>query len=131
MNVSTSVLFYFILHMNLSVDGHRRRSTTSTIDNAPALNTRGINQYKSVTTANVTGSMLQKPVTLAAANLGSCDKNTGKADTILDTGAIVGNEEGNKQIWIAPRVDGAKSGQGFDKGGSRPAAEKKSNNLKN
>jgi hypothetical protein len=102
-----------------------------TIGNAPSLNNRIIDQEKAVTTATATGSLLQKPVTLAAANLGSCDKNPGKADTILDTGAIVGNEEGNTQIWIAPRVDGAKSGQGFDKGGSRPAAEKKSNNLKN
>jgi hypothetical protein len=59
-----------IVNMNWSVDGHRRRLTTSTIDNAPALNNRGINQDKAGTIATVTGSLLQKPVTLAAANLG-------------------------------------------------------------
>jgi hypothetical protein len=77
-----------IANMNLSVDEHRHRSTPSTIDNAPALNNRGIDQDKSVTTANATGPLLHKQVTLAAANLGSCNKNPGKADTIIDTGAM-------------------------------------------
>jgi hypothetical protein len=81
-----------IVNMNLSGDGQQRRLTTLTIDNAPALNNRGIDKDKAVTTATVTSSLLQKTVTLASANLGSCDKNPGKADTILDTGAIVGNE---------------------------------------
>jgi hypothetical protein len=40
-----------ITNMNLSVDEHQRRSMTSIIDNAPALNNRGIDQYKAVTTA--------------------------------------------------------------------------------
>jgi hypothetical protein len=92
---------------------------TSTIDNGPALNNRGIDQDKAVTTATVTGSLLQKPVILAAANLGSCDKNPDKADTILDTGTIVGNEGGNKESLVDPRGDGAKTGRGADKAGRR------------
>jgi hypothetical protein len=95
-----------------------------TIDNSPALNNRGIDQDKSVTTATATGSLLQKPVMLAAANLGSCDKNPGKADTILDTGAILGNEGGNIKSWVDPRGDGAKIGRGVDKGVIRPATGK-------
>jgi hypothetical protein len=113
-----------IANTNLSVDEHRRRSMTSTIDNSPALNNRGINQDKAVTTATATDSLLQKPLTLAAANLGSCDKNPGKADTILDMGAFVGKKEGNPESWADPRGDGAKSGWGVDKGGIRLAAGK-------
>jgi hypothetical protein len=71
-------------NINLSVDDHRRRSMTSTIDNAPALNNRGINQEKKGASDTVTGSLLQKPVTLAAANLGSYDKSPGKADTTVN-----------------------------------------------
>jgi hypothetical protein len=116
-------------NMNLSINDRWRYSTTSTIDNAPALNKRGVDEGNKVTTAHVTGSLLQKPVTLAAANLGSCDKNPGKADTTINTGAIVGNEGGSIQSWFDLRGYGEKSGRGIDKGGGiRPAAGKK---LKN
>jgi hypothetical protein len=84
------------------------------IDDALALNNRGIDQEEK-----------EASVTLAAANLGSCDKNPGKADTTLDTGAIVRNEGGNIQSWVDPRGSGAKSGRDVDKGGIRPAAGKK------
>jgi hypothetical protein len=70
-------------------------------------------------------------VTLAAANVGSCDKNPGKADTTINTGAIVGNEGGSIQSWFDTRGDGAKSCRGVDKGGIRPATGKKSKKLKN
>jgi hypothetical protein len=110
--------------MNLSVDDYQRCSTTSTIDNAPALNNRDIDQDKAVTPATATGSLLQKPVTLAAANLGSCDKNPGKVDTILNTGAIIRNEGVNIESWVDPRGDGSKSGRCVDSGGIRLAALK-------
>jgi hypothetical protein len=104
----------------------RRRSMTLTIDNAPACNNRGIDKETRSTTTTVTGSLLQKPVTLAAANLGSCDNNPGEADTTIDTGAIFAKEGGSLQSWFDPRDDGAKSGRGADKGGIRPAALKHS-----
>jgi hypothetical protein len=81
------------VNINLSVDDRRRRSTTSTIGNAPARNSRGIDKESQPSTTTVTGSLLQKPVTLVAANLRSCDKNPGKADTTMDTGAIFGKKE--------------------------------------
>jgi hypothetical protein len=34
-----------------------------------------------------------KPVTVASANLGACDKNPGMADTTMDKGAIFGKKE--------------------------------------
>jgi hypothetical protein len=114
-----------IFHMSSSVNWHRHRSTTSNIDTFPALNNRGIVQEKTGTTATVTGSLLQKPVTVAAGNLGSCDKNPGKADTKDETGAIVENNRGNKKEgWVDPRGAGAERGWDIDKGGSRPAVEK-------
>jgi hypothetical protein len=65
-------------------------------------------------------------VTVTVGNLGSCDKNPGKADTKDETGAIVGKSGGNmKEGCVDPRGAGAKRGRGIDKGGSRPAAEKK------
>jgi hypothetical protein len=67
--------------IKLSVDDRQRRSTTSTIVNAPARNNRGIHKEYQSPTTTVTGSLSQKQVTLAAANLGSCDKNPVKADT--------------------------------------------------
>jgi hypothetical protein len=79
------------------------------INNAPARNNRGINEETRATTTTLTGSLLQKPVTLSAANLGSCDKNPGKADTTIDTGAIFEKKGGSLQIWFDPRGDGAKS----------------------
>jgi hypothetical protein len=102
------------------------------IDNTPTLNNRVIDQDKAGTIPTVTSSLLQKPVTLAADNLGSCDKNPGKVDTILilDTGAVVRNEGGNKESWFDPRGDEAKSGRGVDKGDSRPTEGKKSKSLK-
>jgi hypothetical protein len=93
-------------------------------NHAPALNNSGIDQDKTVTTATATGSLLQKPVTLEAANLGSCDKNPGKADTILDTGAIVGSEGGNIESWVDLRGAGSKIDRGVDKVGIRPPQEK-------
>jgi hypothetical protein len=75
--------------------------------------------------------MLQKPVTIVAANLGSCDKNPGKADTTIDTGTIFAKEEGSLESWLDPRGDGAKSDWGADKGGIRLAAGKHSKKLKN
>jgi hypothetical protein len=66
---------------------------TSTIDNAPTRNNRGTEEEIRAKTTTVTGSLLQKPVTLAAANLSSCDKNPGKADTTMDTGAIFRTQE--------------------------------------
>jgi hypothetical protein len=66
-------------NMNSSVDGHRRRPTTSTIDNSPALNNRGIYQEKKGKKATVTGSLLQKPVTVTAGNLGSCKEKRAHA----------------------------------------------------
>jgi hypothetical protein len=97
-------------NINLSVND-QRCLTTLTIDNDPTLNNRGIDQENKGALATVTGSLLQKPVTLAAANLGSCDKNPGKADTTLDTGAIVRNEGGNIQSWVNSRGDGANIGR--------------------
>jgi hypothetical protein len=109
-------------NMNLYVDYRQCHLTSSMIDNAPALNNRGIDEGNKGTTATVTGSTLQKPVTLSAANLGSCDKNPGKADTTINTGAIVGNEGGSIQSWFDPRGAESKIGRGVDKGGTRPAA---------
>jgi hypothetical protein len=83
----------------------------STIDNTPARNNRGIDEESRATTTTVTGSLLQKPVTLAVANLGSCDKNPGKADTKIYTGAIFAKEGGSLQSWFYPRYDGAKNGR--------------------
>jgi hypothetical protein len=80
-------------NIKLSVDDRRRRSTTSTIVNAPARNNRGIDKESQSPTTTVTGSLLHKPVTLAAADLGSCDKNPGEADTTMDTGSIFGKKE--------------------------------------
>jgi hypothetical protein len=80
-------------NINLSVNDSQRRSTTSTIVNAPACNNRGINQESQPSTTTVAGSLLQKLVTLAAANLGSCDKNPGMADTKMDTGTIFEKKE--------------------------------------
>jgi hypothetical protein len=116
--------------IKLSINDRRRRSTTSTIDNAPARNNRGINEGSRAPAATVTGSLLQKWVTIVAANLGSCDKNPGKADTTIDTGAIVGNEGGIIQSWFDPRGDREKR-SGVDKGGIGPVAGENSNNLKN
>jgi hypothetical protein len=116
-------------NINLFANDHRRRSTTLKIDNAPALNNRGIDQEKKGASATVTNSLLQKLVTLAAANLGSCDKNPGKAYTTLDTGAIIRNKGGNIKSWVDPRGDGVKSGRGVDKDGIRLAAGKKSKKI--
>jgi hypothetical protein len=103
------------VNINLSVDDRRRRSTTSTIVNAPARNNRGIDQDKAVTTATATGSLLQKPVTLAAANLGSYDRNPGKADTTMNTGAIFGKKEAAQRDSIreatVQKAVGAASGR--------------------
>jgi hypothetical protein len=96
------------------------------IGNAPARNNKGIDKESQPSATTVTGSLLQKPVTLAAANLGSCDKNPGKADTTINTGAIFGKRRPSSKMFN-PRVDGAKSSWG----GIRPAAGKHSKNLKN
>jgi hypothetical protein len=99
-----------IFHMSSSVDGHRCRPMTSTIKNVPAINNRGIDEEKTCTTATVTGSLLQKSVTVAAGNLGSCDKNPGKEDTKDKTGAIVEKNGGNKKEgWVDPRGVGEKA----------------------
>jgi hypothetical protein len=74
----------------------------------PLAKTGGIDEETRSTTITVTGSLLQKPVTIAAASLGSCDKNPGKVDTAIDTGAIFAKEGGNTQSWVDPRGDGAK-----------------------
>jgi hypothetical protein len=68
---------------------------TSTIDNAPDHNNRGIDQTKTFTTPTVTGSLLQKPVTVAAGNQVSCDNNPGQAVTTDTTGAIIEKKGGN------------------------------------
>jgi hypothetical protein len=104
---------------------------TTTIDNAPARNNRGIDEGNRAPAVTVNGSLLKKPVTLAAANLGSCEKNPGKAYTTIDMGAIFEKEGGSLKSWFDPRGDEAKSGRGADKGGIRPAAGKHSKNLKN
>jgi hypothetical protein len=89
--------------IKLSVDDCQRRSTTSTIINAPARTNTGIDKENKGSTATITGSLFQKLVTLAAANLGSCDKNpgmadtTGMADTRMDTGAIFGGKEAGQR----------------------------------
>jgi hypothetical protein len=57
--------------------------TTSAIDNTPDHNTRDIDQTKNCTTTTVTGSLLHKPVTVAAGNQGSCDKNPRQAVTTV------------------------------------------------
>jgi hypothetical protein len=111
-------------NIKLSIDDRRRRQTTSTINNAPACNNRGIDKETRATTTNVISSLLQKPVTLAADNLGSCDKNPGKADTTIDTGAIVGKEGCSLQSWFNPRGNGAKSVRSADKGGRGENFEK-------
>jgi hypothetical protein len=96
-----------------------------TIDNAPDHNTRVIDRSKSCTTTTVTSSLLQKPVTIASGNQGSCDKNPGQEVTTEETGAIVRKNGGNKKEgWVDIRGDGTEIGRGIDKGGSRPAAEK-------
>jgi hypothetical protein len=101
--------------IKLSVDDRQRRSTTSMIINAPACNNRGIDEENIGSTATVTGSLFQKPVTLAAANLGSCDKNPGMADTTMDTGAIFGKKEAAQRGSIrgstAQKAVGAASGR--------------------
>jgi hypothetical protein len=90
---------------------------TSTINNAPDRNTRGIDQAKTCTTTAVTGALLQKPVTVDAGNQGSCDNNPGQAVTKDETGAIVGKTEAiRKEGSVDPRGDGAKSCRGIDKG---------------
>jgi hypothetical protein len=66
---------------------------TLTIVNAPARNNRGVDEENKGSPATVTGSLFQKPVTLAAASLGSCDKNPGMADTTMDKGTIFGKKE--------------------------------------
>jgi hypothetical protein len=100
-------------NINLSIDYRFRRSTTSTIVNAPARNNRGIDKESQPYTTTVTGSLLQKPVTLAAANLGLCDKNPGKADTTMDTGAIFGKKEaaqsGSIRLAMAQKAIGVAS----------------------
>jgi hypothetical protein len=115
--------------IKLSVDDSRCRSTTSTIVNAPARNNRGIDKESQSPTTPVTGSLLQKPVTLSAANLGSCYKNPGKADSTIDTGAIF-EKKGGSSKWFDPRGEGAKSSRGADRGGVRPAAGKHSKKWK-
>jgi hypothetical protein len=79
-----------------SVIGNRRL-TTSTINNAPDQHGRVVDQAKTCTTNTVTGSLLQKPVTVAASNQGSCDRNTGKAVTTDKMGAIIVKNGGNKK----------------------------------
>jgi hypothetical protein len=94
--------------INLSVDDHQRCLTTSTIVNAPARNNRGISKESQSPTTTVTGSLLKKPVTLLAANLGSCDNNPGKTDTTMDTGTIFKKKEAAQSGSIR-MGDGAKS----------------------
>jgi hypothetical protein len=73
------------------------------------LSTERASIKKTGTTATVTGYILQKLVTVAAGNLGSCDKNPGKADTKDETGAIVGKNGGNtKEGCVDPRGAGKK-----------------------
>jgi hypothetical protein len=79
--------------IKLSVDDRQRCSTTSTIFNAPARNNMGMDKESQSLTTTVTGSLSQKPVTLAAANLGSCDNNPGEAETTMGTGAIFEKKE--------------------------------------
>jgi hypothetical protein len=110
--------------MSLSVIGHRRRPTTLTIDNAPTLNNRGIDQEKTGTSATVTGSLLQKPITVAAGNLGSCGMNPGKADTKDETAPSSKKTEATRKVGSIRGAPAQKSGRGIDKGDSRPAAEK-------
>jgi hypothetical protein len=89
--------------VKLSVDDRQCHLTTSTIVNAPARNNRGIGEENKGSTATVTGSLFQKPVTLAAANLGSCDKNPGIEDTTIDTGAIFGKRRQLKEVRFEGR----------------------------
>jgi hypothetical protein len=85
-----------------SIVGNRRLTT---FDNALDHNKRGINQAKTCTTTTVTGSLLQKSVTVAAGNQGSCDKNPGQAVHTDETGAIVGENGGHKkEVWIDPQA---------------------------
>jgi hypothetical protein len=93
--------------IKLSVDDRQCRSTTSTISNALARNIRGIDEENKGSPATVTSSLFQKPVTLAAANLGSYDKSPDMADTTMDTGAIF--EKGGSSKRFDPRGDGAKA----------------------
>jgi hypothetical protein len=105
-----------IFDMGLSVDVHRR-PIISTIDNAPDHNNRGNYQAKTCETATVTVSLLQKPVTAAAGNQGSCDKNPGKADTTDEMGVIDRKHGGNKKEGCFDPRDGVlKSGRGIEKG---------------
>jgi hypothetical protein len=97
-------------NINLYVDDRRRRSATSTIINAPDRNSRGIDKESQPSTTTVTGSLLQKLVTLAAANLGSCDKNPGKADTKMNTGAIFRKKVGSSKRFHT-RSDCTRSGR--------------------
>jgi hypothetical protein len=96
--------------INLS-DDRQRRSTTSTIVNAPARNNRGIDKENQGLTATVTGSLFQKMVTVAAANLGSCDKNPGMADTTMDKGAIFKKRRQLKEVRSEGRRRKKRSGR--------------------
>jgi hypothetical protein len=81
------------------------------INNAPARNNRGIDEENKGSTATVTGFLSQKPVTLASANLGSCDKNPGMADTTIDTGAIFGKRSQLKEVRSEGRRRKKRSGR--------------------
>jgi hypothetical protein len=111
--------------IKLYVDDRQCRSMTSKIVNAPARNNRGIDKENKGPTATVTGSLFQTPVTLAAANLGSCDKNPCMAYTTMDTGAIFGKKRQLKEVRSEWRRRKKRSG------GIRPTAGKHQKKLKN
>jgi hypothetical protein len=113
-------------NINLYVDDHRHRLTTLKIVNAPSCNNMGIYKESQPSTTTVTGSLLQKLVTLAAANLGSCDKNIGKADTTMNTDAIFGKKEAAQRGYTRGATEQKAVG-----GGIMPNAGKHSKNLKN
>jgi hypothetical protein len=107
----------------VSVVGNRR-PTTLIIDNTPEQNKRGIYKGQTFTTTTVNGSLVQKPVTVAEGNQGSCDKNPVQAVTTDKMDAIVGKNGGPREVSVSQRDDGAKSGQVIVKGGRKPAAGK-------
>jgi hypothetical protein len=91
----------------VSVVGNQHPTTSILNNNARGHNKRGIATGQPFTTTTVTGSLVQKPVTAAEGNQGSCDKNPDKAASTADTDAIVEKNGGGKECWVDPRNNGA------------------------
>jgi hypothetical protein len=70
---------------------------------------RGINKESYSPTTIVTGSLLQKPVTLASVNLGSCDKKPGQADTTIDTAGAIFQKKEAAQSGLLQEVTAQKA----------------------